>query len=440
MLQDNRSEVSRSSLIYIWILGFALFFPGMISRFGLMLEQALTVALMGIASVVILLNRKPAPSAPLLSSLFCFAYFQFAILFSLYRSVELATLNDYYEIFKPLYLYTFFLLPFFALQKIRDFEIVSRFLVAFCLVLSVYAIWEAWSDTGHAFSIRFYKPSREVLVGKAVGPFIITYAFASFLMLPFFYFLTRFLSERSLFNKHLLCLMIVFAAVLSTQSRTVIIALGVATACYGVLHLIYPFTVYKMRALCALMLFVSVAIGSLWLFWDSINTEFAYLFNGLAVLWDSLREGGLQAAVGSSPSTSLRVEQLLFVLNTMDIVPLFGVAIGKATLMPESIYTLYLYRVGTLGLVLHLFFVVYLILKSYKCAKEFSGEKPHLYAFFMAIHFYAITLPVSYLSSAINDQTRTGFVFYFLLAVTILVLHELKKKSKYACISNNAVL
>ncbi len=151
-----------------------------------------------------------------------------------------------------------------------------------------------------------------------------------------------------------------------------------------------------------------------------LSTHFSYIYKGLEVVWVTLSERGIGEALYSTPSISLRLEQFQFALDAQDSIPLIGVAVGKAVLMPESLYALYLYRAGILGIIIHLALLIYLFFSSKKCAKYFSEKNDiHMYSWFMAIHFYALSLPLSYFSSAVNDQTRTGFIFYFLIASTI---------------------
>lgn len=432
---DNNLSFERESkkrvMPYVTLLGVALFFPGMINTFGLALEQALTIILFGVSILLIVSMNARIKYNTFIFSFLVYFYFQCAILISLFRSSSIFITSDAVEIFKPLYLYAFFLLPFCFFKTYLDLKIISKFLILFCLILAVFGILEAWTSFGYSISTFLYKPERLVLKDKAVASFIITYTFASFMVLPFFYFLTRALSQRKIFNIDFIYSFLCIFCIFSTQSKTVFIGIILIFFLYFLLYMSYGFTYNKKRVFSFFILFlllISFSIGVLVSFFEN---KFRYIYNGLDIVITSLMDNGLMSAVYSTPSIFLRFEQFQFAMEEQDIIPLIGVAIGKSVLMPESIYALYMYRVGLIGLFLHFSMLLYLILKSYECAKYFKEKEDiHFYSWFMAIHFYALSLPLSYFSSAVNDQTRTGFVFYFLIAGTIFTLRKIRVMKK----------
>ena len=398
----------------------ALFFPGMISSFGLLIEQVLTMGLFVISLFVIIKYKATITTSTLYISFLLYAYFQIAIIISLLRSTDIFIISDLFEIIKPFYLYLFFLIPFCFIKCLDDLSTVVKYFMIFCIALSAFGLVESWTNFGHHLSTVLYKPDRGVLKHKAVASFIITYTFASFLVLPFFYFLTRFLSANTLFNRHLFFLISILLCIFSTQSKTVFIGLIITIVLYFIFYLTYKFTLKKKKVVFMIFVLTISSILSVGLLISMLSTHFSYIYNGLEVVLVSFLERGVGDALYSTPSISLRLEQFQFAVDAQDYIPLIGVAIGKGVLMPESLYALYLYRVGMIGLIIHFSMVIYLFLASKKCAKYFSEmNNVHMYSWFMAIHFYALSLPFLYFSSAVNDQTRTGFIFYFLIASTI---------------------
>ncbi|ENE8726117.1 hypothetical protein ABWJ16_002001 [Vibrio alginolyticus] len=417
--------------LYVSIIAFTLFFPGMVNTFGLLFEQGLTILLFFISFFFICIYRSTITKNTLHTSFLIYAYFQFAIVVSLFRSTDIIITGDLVEIVKPLYLYLFFILPFCFIRRVEDIYIVVKYLMLFCVILSIYGIIEAWTSFGYKISTLLYKPDRSVLKNKAVASFIITYTFASFLVLPFFYFLTRYIVRKSYINKELILSLVILICVFSTQSKTVFISLIVTLSLYFIFCLKYKFTVNKRKLTIILFSLVILLLVGVSVLASLLSTHFAYIYNGLEVVFITLMDKGFAQALYSTPSISLRIEQFEFALEAQDSIPLIGVAIGKAVLMPESLYALYLYRAGTIGIFIHLSMVVYLFFSAKKCAKFFSKDNDKtMYCWFIAVHFYALSLPLSYFSSAVNDQTRTGFIFYFLLASTIFVRNIIRNHAR----------
>ncbi len=203
-MQLENNQVKRDRVYqYVFLIAVTLFFPGMINSFGLLFEQGLTMGLLVVSLFFVLSYKASINRNTLYLSFLLYSYFQIVIIISLIRSIDIIIVSDVFEIVKPFYLYLFFLLPFCFIKSINDLSIIVKYLMCFCLVLSVFGIIEAWTNVGYNLSTLLYKPDRGVLRNKAVASFIITYTFASFLVLPFYYFLTKFISTRGLLNKNL---------------------------------------------------------------------------------------------------------------------------------------------------------------------------------------------------------------------------------------------
>lgn len=308
--------------------------------------------------------------------------------------------------------------------------------MACCLALVIFGLFEAWTDTGLKLSTLLYKENRSVLTNKAVASFIITYVFASFLILPFFYFFIKAIVHPRMFNKNYILSFLVLSCLISTQSKTVLISFMFTIIAFFILYLSYRFTPNKKRLRLLLILFVTLLLVGIGFLLTLFEDNLSYIYKGISIVLNAFIDGGIQKALYSTPSVSLRYEQFMFAFDAQNTIPVIGVAIGKGVLMPESLYAMYLYRYGILGGLLH-FVLVYILFKySYKNAKFFSDMKEGvLFPFFLALHFYALSLPLSYFSSAVNDQTRTGFMFYSLLALTLIV-NEKKQKLLFKAKNN----
>jgi hypothetical protein len=153
------------------------------------------------------------------------------------------------------------------------------------------------------------------------------------------------------------------------------------------------------------------------------ESNLMYLYGGLNVLFENMEGLDIERIVYSNSSTRNRYEQILFAVEHQDIIPLIGVGIGKALLMPETFYAMYYYRVGLIGIGIHFGIILYSIYWASYFAKRYSVlnlnilENYILATIFLSIALYFISFFFSYLSSAVNDQTRSGCIFYTLVAI-----------------------
>ncbi|WP_342591105.1 O-antigen ligase family protein [Pectobacterium parvum] len=217
----------------------------------------------------------------------------------------------------------------------------------------------------------------------------------------------------------LLCLLL-------TQSRTVFIALVLTMVLFTIYMILTNNFSAKNKYITMVIVFLIFLAICLPILIIYAKNNLEYLYNGLNLVYERLLNFHFNDFIYSSPSITSRYEQLMFVMNSIDQIPLIGVGIGKAVLMPESFYALYLYRVGVIGILMH---VVMLILAFKKCSELAVKYKydVSLNCFFMSFQFYLISLPFSYASSALNDQVRSGFIFYVLLGMVFKCSDNFKK-------------
>ncbi|RDL31285.1 hypothetical protein DA099_08895 [Photobacterium damselae] len=430
----NTSSLNTLKLIMV----FVLFFPGFYKYAGLKIEQLITIiALMCCFFSVLKYRLEIKRTTYLISISYMFVYF-FITNISLMRSLDDFVINDMVELGKPLFFLCFFLVAFTVRWNFQNLNDLRNFFLILCVFLIFFGYFESLTSLGNYISLNLYKPNRGVLEGKAIGPFIITYAFATFLVFPFYIFLSRYFFDKKFINKYLFLSFLTLGCIFLTQSKTVFLAVLISLLLF---FLIYPFY----SGLPGKRKVISIGVGVIFsvivsfAFLVSFFQEyFSYIYSGLEVVFRFLLDDGIMAALNSNTSTRNRLEQLMFAFEHQDSLPLIGVGISKGVFMPESFYALYFYRLGLIGILLHFFMLFYSLKLSLYNTKSFIKYKQlNLASLFLGLHFYIISLPFCYFSAAVNDQTRTGFVLYLFIGINIATNKLLKSKYDEYNFSNN---
>lgn len=422
-------ETARPSRIKVeialgWLTLVAFTFPLFKEYIGLALEQVFTIVLFSACLFLIATTELRVKRAVTLTLIVMFVFLALTA-FSLVVSSSDVVTRDVIEIIKPIYLCCFFLASYLCKWNHPEFERFLTVLLAAFLLIALWGVLESNIGIINDISKILYKDSRGSLNFKAVGPFIVPYVFGSLIILPIWYFLLATLyHKKKLFN--LLGFAICFAALLFTQSRTIILSF-VATLIYFVaLAIVCKWLPKRNLVLITLYAIVIVVVGLTVVYYQEIKEIFGYTVMGLEVVYNALTSGGLQAVIERQPSVGLRYEQLMFAVQSQMLFPIVGVGIGKALFMPESFYALYLYRYGLLGMLLHTGLVVAGWYASVRLAKALKhAPDSREFAFFLAISAYMASLPVSYFSSSLNDFTRTGFFFYVLLGLLFVLYRRI---------------
>ncbi|EMO6185142.1 O-antigen ligase family protein [Proteus mirabilis] len=397
-------------ILTLWII---LWFPQLQFKYELKLEQLLSLVSFSICVFSLIILKKKIK----LKHIFIIALFLLLLLISLLRnSLENIILNDFFELFKPFYLGAYFLISYSINWDILKIKKIISHLI-FCLfLLCLFGYFESLTTLGNNIGHFLYKDLRPGVQYKAVASFISPYVFASILLIPTFIYFSNLFINFNLSN--ILYFIFFLTGFLLTQSRTVFLA-------FIITIILYTFYVAFSNKYLGKRNYIGFIIITFIL--SSILTPFIilfiqnylpYLYSGLNVLFSNIINFELERFVNSSPSISHRYYQLEFVINKIDFIPIFGVGIGKADLMPESFYALYLYRVGIIGLFIHLSFIFYSFYKSGYLANYFKHDK-RLHCIFIGLQMYFLSLPFSYASSALNDQVRSGFIFYLLFGLLI---------------------
>lgn len=407
------------------------FFPQFIDNVGLLLEQAFTIILFVLTFIYVccfgFFNKK--------ALLISFSYL-FILLISLIRGADVFITGDFFELVKPLYFLSFYLFSFHYIKRYSEEkidklnDILSGFIYA-TFLLATLSILEAQSSFFNDVFNILYKENRSVLQYKAVASFISPYTFGSFLILPIF--ISYFLISYNIKKIESFIFMIVFIfGMFSTQSRTTLISFCIAIAFSFFLILICNW-IKGRRKMLLFTFFTLFSILVSWSYLEEILIErYSYLYNGLLTVFVNFDLDNIHSLIYSTPSISNRYEQIIEVLEAQGDIPLIGAMIGKGEIYPESFYAMYLLRVGLLGLLAHLMLLVIGFFVSLKISYSLHlKSKFNMVPYFLGFSIYFISLFSSYFSSAVNDQTRTGFIFYSLLGLVFSLREKLKKDGDY---------
>lgn len=412
---------SHKKLIFTFIV--CLFFPLFPDYLGLTLEYLLTVTLIIYFSYAVYNVQKVSGLAFILS----IVYF-FLLLTSLVRSTDILEVKDFFELSKPLMFFLFFIYSYSQVQDEVSLKYINVFLLRFFFVMVLLAVLEAVLPAVNTLFSFLYKSQRSVVQFKAVLSFISPYTLASILMLPVGYSLIRLFIYRKYLSSSIV-FVLSFSSLVLTQSRTVLISFCVTTLIFGIVLCFKSWLPNKRTYRLVFISTICVVILSLPVIWLYMEENLRYLYSGLSVVFNNL-DKNFYSLIYSTPSISNRYEQLMEVIGYQDSIPLIGAAIGKGVFYPESFYALYLLRVGLLGILLHFSILYFAYKATMQLAKYYSNSDIKSTCFFLSLGYYFMSLPFSYFSSAVNDQTRSGFIFYFILGLVFSAKKLLLRKTR----------
>jgi hypothetical protein len=410
--------------ILIIVTFIVFFFPQFQSQFGLFFEQALTILVCMLSIVILIINNKSIinVSAVNISVIYCFL-----LAISIMRSLDIFIASDLFELAKPLYFCSFFLLGYNVKWNNRKLKVYFSALMTLLLLAAIIGIGESISSTINEITKKIYKGDRQVLSHKAIFSFISPYTFGTVLLLPVFYYFTRITRTR---NKNIIIdiafFSLFFSCFILTQSRTIFISFIGTVFIMFIVALYNKWYPFRKNFIIIISLTILTTIILMQILIQVIEKRLSYLYIGLNVLFNSLKyikELNIEQIILSNKTIAIRYEQFLFAVEQQGKIPLIGIGIGKAVLMPETFYTMYYYRVGIIGICIHFGFIIYSIYWSLYFAKKYSQLKIYnknitaIYEIFLSIAIYFMSFFISYFSSAVNDQTRSGFIFYILFSI-----------------------
>ncbi|WP_145953560.1 hypothetical protein [Alloalcanivorax xenomutans] len=296
----------------------------------------------------------------------------------------------------------------------------------FSVVVAGYCIFEVYGgDLGKWIAYFLYKRDyKEIISNKSTGPFGITYYLSFFLLLPFCIFFCRFLSGAGLAS--LFGAALVFFAALISQSRTglfsYLFAMLVSVVLVGVLN------GRRGVVMFVISLPIVTIMGSyFYMNYQEILSDFSYLNAGISFVF----EGNVDFSGGGEGSANVRLHQIYFAIKNMHFGGVFGSGLAKdGSILLESLYALYLYRYGFLGLFLF-FFVIFMCIKSsWGKSRFFRVTSDHSrFSLYVALSAFFMSVPLALFSSAMQDGPKLSFFFYGAIACALCTSNKVGQET-----------
>lgn len=317
--------------------------------------------------------------------------------------------NDFFELSRPiafLLFYSCYRYSKISFDKIEQQTI--KLITILFLIEGVYSIVEFFFIKEISpISELLYKKDVSVFKDKAIGSFTQIYTYGYILLLPISFFLLNFFKQKK--TKYLILFLIVFFAMLLTQSKSIYIS----AACCLLICLIIPFLNSslkdKFRHLIILSIIIFISAYYFILYKDLLYNTFSYASYGLEKI-----------TAGNGGTVKTRLEQIEWALQNNHIL-FIGSGIGKGDIKQdgyyalESLYGLYYYRYGLLGLSLFIGLLLYTSLISYKIANKVTN--PTLSSFYYALFVFFIISPLALSSSCHHDTPKVSIIFYSLIGL-----------------------
>lgn len=415
------SYVNNKIKILLSLFVVMLFFPQFTGYNNYFFEQVLSLSIAGVAATCLILLNYHIPLLPLMISLLYFILLCTSICRDLDNIIE----RDFFELIKPPLFFLIFLLSYNINYHKTNTVILFRKLMFLLFIVACIGLCEPFIEPINEIIIYLYKGTREGVRNRTVFSFISPYTFATVMILPFYYFLFHFFDNKKMKICHFFAFMVVAFSIICSQSRTVLIALLSSFSGLIISTLCFRWIPERKKFLIFLLVFIAFMPIIIPLIMTFFYENFSYVYYGIFNLFNELFDSSFDDAINASYSTAARKEQFDLALSLQDPIPLIGKGIGKDYLYAESFYAMYIYRVGLLGILIHFLFLAYGLWVLRKHAEfAFRNKQKNLLIIFVSIIFYLIALPICYISSAINDQTRSGFIFYFILGFVFKISNK----------------
>lgn len=279
-------------------------------------------------------------------------------------------------------------------------------------IIAFYCILEFFiPETFQNISFLLWKRQEVgILRNKATGPFFQTYNCAYALLIPLFWSFIQLFKQTSL--KYAIYFILMISTMLLTQSKSMYVA-----SLLGIIICIWISTNFKSiksisRTAFITITFVFLASIIFLIYQDDILKNLEYAITGFEAMSN-----------GSSGSLNTRQEQVEWALNH-NIIGLVGGGIGKNDILLESLYALYYYRYGLIGIVAIYILIFYAVYSSYKVSTIVKGNVRNFYE---AICIFFLINPIALSSSCHQDMPKTSLIFYGMLGLVLYRKYNLKK-------------
>lgn len=409
------THIRRDKILSLCFYGiiFLPTFPNILSnKIGLLLATAIIIGL--VILMYICKVYKITPTYYEKTFTLCFILLTIIDLFADIIT-QVAIVNDFFELIKPLS----FLLYYCVFRYSNRLYLREQYyfipLYNSFIILSIYCILEFFIPTFfRPISLFLWKYAEQrVLIDKAIGSFFTTYNFAYILMAPLFISFVGLLLNVSLKNV-LVFLMLLFTLLLA-QSKSMY-----ACSVIGLIFCLFlPFNYCTTKKTIKLILVSVICIVSIITFYYAYETEIRMTF--LYAI-----EGIERISEGESGSTQIRMEQILWAITNNRLF-LIGNGIGKGEILLESLYALYYYRYGLIGLTLFMFLCIFAAYKAYVLGKYFWRYNSLWAKYYYGISVFYLMTPIGTMSSCHQDMPKVSFIFYAGIGLIMYRSNSLKK-------------
>lgn len=309
-----------------------------------------------------------------------------------------------FEIYRPI---LFFLAYYTGYKYVLEEKVVLlkidkyiNFMVF--LVIFTYLLYVIFPDMYNNFASYYTKDDNINGIRRFTSFFSNPYDTAYFINFAVVYYLRKIYLKFKLIEVIFIVLLVM--ALLATQSRTGMILLGVNIVLINLYNIKFEKNMRKRIKVCIiLILLFCISFGVICSNMDYILTHYSYLYYGL----NSLIKNGVR----ETKSINTRFEQYQYVLESLSTNFFIGMGVDKINkIYTESMFSLYLYRYGFLGILYVITLMFIQIKESYK------GRKNILSSVFFII---SITNSITFLTNNYYDQIRNNFIFYFLFGIIV---------------------
>lgn len=347
----------------------------------------------------------------------CYFFFATAISIALDLIRGNLILPDLFELSRPIAFFCFYAWYRYSNIDIESVEKQTlKLIVILFLIEASYSIIEFYFlEETLPFSYLFYKKEEMIIFrDKAIGTFSQIYAYGYILLLPFVLFLMKFLQKKRLIS--LTQFLAIAFALLLTQSKSIYISAAlcvILSFCVSIFYSTLKSGIINILLISAILV---SAIYYYFIYQEYLFDTFAYASQGLQSIMDG--EGG---------TVKTRLWQIDWAINNNPLV-LLGGGIGKNEIMLESLYGLYYYRYGFIGLAIFLFVIFYTSKSAYKIANSLQSksENSELSVFYYALSIFYFVTPLALSSSCHHDTPKVSILFYGLMGLVHAKYNKIK--------------
>ena len=358
------------------------------------------------------------------NSLIIAGYFFLSTLFSLFNDSinNVVIYSDLFELAKPVAFLLFYWLYRYSTIEVEVIE--KQTIRSICTIFACLSLFSILSfifpSIFHPIEYLLYKrENMPVHIGKAIGSFSQTYHFAYSLLLPlslsFLHLITNFKIKYFLF------FIAILSTMLLTQSRSMYISSALCILICIILPIHYKSIRRTKKMLSVIVLLVAIVWIIVSLYIEDIASNLSYAIDGFSLM--------LQ---GENNSVNVRQSQVQWVIENNPYL-IIGAGIGKGEIMLESLYSLYYYRYGALGLLLSLGIMINTGIKAYKVAQKEYRANLSISLFYYSLSIFYFISPIATLSSCHMDSPKISFIYYGFMG---MIFAKYKKIKHYEFLSS----